>query len=84
MKQYIDKDALLAEIRKIIRKLNEKCGEAIDIESILAIELCKNVCTLILNIIDTLEVKEVDLENDIKNIFKAVYELGIQKVHKGE
>ena len=69
MKELIDKDALVAEIEKRIRKLNEKCGEVIEPSSIISIELCKNECKLILNIINTIKVKEVDLEDEIDKEF---------------
>jgi len=96
MKQYIDKNALVAEIRKrllpVIRdKHYDEWEEGQDSE-----------CIAILNIIDTLEVKEVDLNKEIsqfidtnfekatighklslKRTAKHFYELGL-KTQKGE
>lgn len=65
--QYIDKNALVAEIRKrllpVIRdKYYDEWEEGQDSE-----------CIAILNIIDTLEMKEVDLEKEIE-LIKGDYE----------
>ena len=75
-KQYIDKEAIVAEINRIKK---EECP----------VDLYEGRCKLLwfeqfLTFIDTLETKEVDLEKDIKNAFKAGYELGIHKAWKGE
>ena len=59
MKQYIDKSALIAEIKKIEHEINyepftdEVFGK-------------RYVCKSLLSFIDTLEVKEVNLENSVK------------------
>ena len=63
MKQYIDKDALVAEIEKCIYRCNEKkrsCPVNTQVEAI-----CDNKISAyneVLSSIDTLEVKEVDEE----------------------
>ena len=83
MKQYIDKDALLTEIErrmKLRRSGYEKYKSVSDFIAWEELEYLKE------EFLPTLEVKEVDLEkSDIKNAFKAGYELGIQqKVQKGK
>ena len=64
MKQYIDKDALVAEIERRIKVLNEKLIKhpisSPTLEKL--IEENKKV----LSLIDTLDVKEVDLEKEIQ------------------
>jgi len=73
MKQYIDKSIVVAEIKKRrSRNSKNKLNIAAAFED-----------NYLLSFLDTLEVKEVDLEKDIKNAFKAGYELGIQKAQKG-
>ena len=57
MTQYIDKDALVAEIEKRKGMCNNHYGDYWN--------GCYNTLTDILSIIDTLEVKEVDLEKEI-------------------
>ena len=62
MKQYIDKSALVTEIEKRIEE-GEKVVEELPSSAILGlIQAYKNT----LSLIDTLEVKEVDLENAVK------------------
>jgi hypothetical protein len=92
MKQYIDKDALVAEIRKrllpVIRdKHYDEWEEGQDSER-----------KAILAIIDTLETKEVDLEKEFDKccenytfddewdvyIARRFFKLGFQKAQKGE
>ncbi len=72
MAQYIDKSAVVDEIERLDNywHLSKSVDGQAFVENLL----------LFLN---TLEVKEVDLEKDIKNAFKAGYELGIQKAQKG-
>lgn len=67
--KLIDKSALVAEIER--RKLNH-----IDLTEFNS--GYKNAIFDILSILDDLEVREVDLEKDIKNAFKAGYELGLK------
>ena len=91
MKQYIDKAALVAEIEKKIRtEQGYSSGDA---------ECGYRDCTRdILSFIDTLEVKEVDLDmevalwanaipeirlDDIERLAKYFFELGL-KAQKGE
>lgn len=82
MKQYIDKATVVAEIEKLQkyrRGVFNEFDQGFD-------EGRDNAFDDILSFLNTLEVKEADLEKgDIKNAFKAGYELGIQqKVQKGE
>lgn len=69
MAQYIDKDALVAEIERRINGINldtiEDWRYRLQWEH--DIEVMKNI----LSLIDTLEVKEVDLEKVIEEYFKG-------------
>ena len=71
MEQYIDKFALVAEIENRIKELqnfykeNEKKFSSILKTAIL---LCIDECKVILSLIDTLEVKEVDLEKELDSM----------------
>ena len=65
MAQYIDKDALVAKIERRIKRLQDlfKEGEKkLDSFQKTAIHLCIDECKVVLNILDTLDVKEVDLD----------------------
>ena len=94
MVQYIDKDALVAEIEKRIN-FNEKLNAHSRLDE----------CNAILSFIDTLEVKEVNFDKELsevwrdwaneydisfvsyKKIAKYFFELGMQvsnKAQKGE
>jgi len=63
MAQYIDKDALLAEIDR------QKIGYNVDGKHSIEYDTTRKI----LNIIDTLEVKEVDLDKYINKYFKGWY-----------
>lgn len=68
MKQLIDKSALIAEIEKRIKELQDLSKEnekKLDSFQKTAIHLCIDECKVVLNILDTLEVKEVNLENSM-------------------
>ena len=76
MAQYIDKSALVAEIEKHLEYANNGILYAqTGIEKGLkkyecdlnAWQHCQNMCKNILSFIDTLEVKEVDLEKSISD-----------------
>jgi len=102
MVKYIDKDAVVAEIERLISngqtKLKES-EECKDYESYVALAERIATCINVLSFLDTLEVKEIDLEKEIKrftmskelyeadSVIKAVakhfFELGL-KVQKGE
>ncbi len=74
MTQYIDKDALVAELKKRISLFQkEKKTEKWNIEASQTnvISLGARIAMLeeILSFINTLEVKEVDLEKEIKDYF---------------
>lgn len=60
MGQYISKDALVAEINRRIKNLYPKVGQGMVVTKIL-----KDHYEDLLSFIDTLEVKEVDLEKEI-------------------
>ena len=65
MTQYIDKSALVAEIEnriKELQNLHKENEEKLDSIQKTAILLCIDECKVILSLLDTLEVKEVDLE----------------------
>lgn len=78
MAQYIDKAALVAEIERRRKLVSDPVlsGDDLMIGE-------RNALFDLLSFIDTLEVKEVDLEKEIENAFRAGYELGIQKAQKG-
>ena len=63
MAQYIDKSALVAEIERRIKELQDlfKLFKELDSFQKTAIHLCIDECKVVLNILDTLEVKDVDL-----------------------
>lgn len=69
--KLIDKDTLVAEIENRIEELqnlhkeNERKLDSIQKTAIL---LCIDECKVILSFIGTLEVKEVDLTKEIKNV----------------
>ena len=67
MEPYISKSALIAEINKLIKKnelyLNDNVPDAIRFQKTSAYSVLNNL----LHFLDTLEVKEVDLEKEIDN-----------------
>ena len=69
MKQYIDKSAIVAEIEKLISngqtKLKES-EECKDYENYVALAERIATCINVLSFLDTLEVKDVDLEKEIR------------------
>ena len=78
MAQYIDKDALIAEIKKIksyigsdkyLSDFEKGCNFGRE-----------DVCDSLLNFIDNLEVKEVDLEKEIKEQINKYYDDCEQKL----
>ena len=74
--KLIDKDALVAEIQKLISngqvKLQES-QESNDHENYIVWSEHIATCIMVLSLIDTLEVKEVDLEKEIE-LIKGDYE----------
>ena len=71
MTQYIDKSALVAEIEKRIKELQDFSKENKEIlDSFLktAIHLCIDECKVVLNILNTLEVKKVEEKFECPNI----------------
>lgn len=69
MEQYIDKSAIVAEIRKYIKSAEAflKYHHNRNDKSVYAFEQEKLVMCDLLYFIDTLEVKEIDLEKEYKN-----------------
>lgn len=74
MEQYIPKAAIVAEILKRIKKLSKEFqeSETIQFSKIGQIYALENLNYFI----DTLEVKEVDLEKEIDNIWNSRFNLG--------
>jgi len=64
MEQYISKSALVAEIERQISAI-DNCPKITDTQ-ISVLEGDKVVLTKLLSFIDTLEAKEVDLKNELK------------------
>ena len=83
MTQYIDKTALVAEIDSCIRSLEACLSGKMPIEaSVNAKEKCKGKLAAyknILSFIDTLEVKEVDLDEEIERCLKRHNMLAVGK-----
>jgi len=75
MAQYIDKSALVAEIERrrdaaLMRQRNlESIGQVTVLD-----EMVANQLNRILSFINNLEVKEVDLEKDVRQIISLYYE----------
>lgn len=85
MVQYIDKFALIAEIERRIDEINQIDKASYEVGLLDAYKI-------ILSFLDTIEVKEVDLEKDVDKILEEndwdydeidFYELGL-KAQKGE
>ena len=64
IKHYIDKDAIIAEIKRRIKEIDE-IGTYLSPKGILTNLLCH---------LDSLEVKEVDLAKEIANQYESNYE----------
>lgn len=71
MAQYIDKDALVAEIERRLRELSqlEKASYEIGLY---------DAYKIVLYFLDTLEVKDVDLENEFGNYTKNILACDVQ------
>lgn len=79
MEQYINKDALVAEIKRYKHKADER----LKIKGRTLAEDCKdsalqNLCGNLLHFIDTLEVKKVDLEKEFDNYTKNIFASDVQ------
>ena len=78
MKQLIDKSALIAEIKRKIKNINLNYVNAgshpsdFEVNKKLQDGISKNLQSL-LSFIDTLEVKEVDLEDSVKETLRQKY-----------
>ena len=75
MAQYINKSALVAEIENRIKELqniHKENEEKLDSIQKTAILLCIDECKVILSILDTLEVKEVDIADMADEYYYAL------------
>ena len=70
MEQYIDKSALVAEIEKRMQELHPTNTHQMQVgeKTSRDVLMWLNALTWVLEIIDTLEVKEVDLEKEIDEV----------------
>ena len=72
MKQYINKSAVMAEIEKRIKKYASiGVGDSRELDALYGAK-CKALME-ILSFLDTIETKEVDLEQEIKDILNQYY-----------
>jgi hypothetical protein len=75
MTKYIDKDAVLAEIKRSIRDnelyLSEPKTDEIRFQKVGAYSALNDL----LHFLDTLEVKEVDLEKELETLDSLLYDL---------
>ena len=81
MAQYIDKSAIVAELEKRIKECNKLAEAAADnnlSNSLQANELLIRQYTSLLNFLDTLEVKEVDLDKEFDNYTKDILACDVQ------
>jgi asparagine synthetase B (glutamine-hydrolysing) len=95
MAQYIDKSAVVAEIKRRIDRNNEKAASySSGSEHDYLYRVEENVYKDLISFLNTLEVKEVDLEKELKHLIgnvgqcdrklaKHFFELGL-KVQQGE
>jgi hypothetical protein len=74
MKHLIDKDALVAEIKRTEKISKDEAKKAVDTYFKIYFDGWVTACRSILSFLDTLEVKEVDLEKDVRQIFSLYYE----------
>ena len=76
MKRYIDKDALVAEIERQISAIDNypKLTDTLNIQ-IAVLKGNKVVLTKLLSFLDTIEVKEVDLEKELKTLDDMLFDL---------
>ena len=64
MEQYISKSAVAAEIKKMEKHSKRKAKEAVDVYWQIHFDGWVTACRSIMSFLDTLEVKEVDLEKE--------------------
>lgn len=67
MTQYIDKDALVAEIERLARLLPKEEGLSMNLD------WARNTLSCLYGFLNTLEVKEVDFENAYKEFVEDDY-----------
>ena len=78
MKQLIDKYAVVAGIENRIKELQnlyEENKEKLDSIQKTAIFLCIDECKGILSFLNTLEIKEVDVEKELERLDSLLYDL---------
>lgn len=76
--KLIDKDKVVAEIEKRIKELRDLFKEdekKLDSFQKTAIHLCIDECKVVLNILDTLETKDVNLEKELETLDRILYDL---------
>ena len=81
MEQYISKSALAAEIKRLISIANSQydlVGNE-DIRNRILWSQQASVCSQILSFLDTLEVKEVDLDEEFDRYCENLYVIDIQE-----
>ena len=72
MKRYIDKSALVAEIKRLLVFYSKEIED--NKENPWAMDIAKrDILQEILSFLDTLEVKEVDLEKEIENYLSSCW-----------
>ena len=77
MTQYIDKDAVVAEIERQQRRL-DTVGQTNELELRKNAAIQNGVYCSLLSFINTLEVKEVDLEKEFNNYTKNILACDVQ------
>jgi len=80
IKQYIDKDAIMAEIKRKLQDLIVCKRDTSFIEHKVVLSAKIDMCKEILSILDNLEVKEVDIEKEIKEQINKYYDDCEQKL----
>ena len=76
MKQYIDKSAVVEVIENRIKELQElfeENEEKLDFIQKTAVFLCMDELIVILSLIDTLKVKKIDINKEIKDYEKTIH-----------
>lgn len=73
MAQYIDKSALVAEIKKTEKLSKDKAKNAVDTYFKIHFDGWATACRSILSYLDTLEVKEVDIRSEVSNWWNSHY-----------
>lgn len=81
MKQYIDKTTVVAEIKSRIKEYDKFADAAADNNLHSTLEACELLIrhyTSLLSFLDTLEVKDIDLEKEFDNYAKDILACDVQ------